>query len=171
MRDIILSPILLAIKPSPKVAPGKRGKTERPTSFRLSVESSKSNPAPTDEPKDRKFTKAEFITAWQEYCNLHPDQRILVAAMRGTEPEELKEGVYKVKVEHPAQKQAFEGSLMELLDFLKGKLGNDQIMLQIEISEKNEKEGQMNPKEFLKMTIEENPELAKFLKGIEAELE
>ncbi|MCH5238534.1 MAG: hypothetical protein J1E95_12200, partial [Muribaculaceae bacterium] len=109
--------------------------------------------------------------AWDDYASAHPEQRILVAAMRASFPVRVSDTGYKVAVNHPAQKQAFETSLNELLDFLKQQLNNDFVTLNVEISEEKQEEKQMNPKEFLKLTIDENPELAKFLKAIDAELD
>ena len=143
----------------------------RPTSFRLNANNEESKPAFSGQPKKNSFSQDQFVQVWEEYITNHPEQRILVAAMRASAPEKVTETVYKVRVDHPAQKQAFESSVGELLDFFKQKLENDEITLQVEISEKGPQEKRMNQKEFLQLVIEENEELAKFLKNIDAELE
>ncbi|MCH5240485.1 MAG: DNA polymerase III subunit gamma/tau [Muribaculaceae bacterium] len=141
------------------------------TSFRLS-ENHRSGFKTGDEgPKNSPFTLEELIAVWEEFANANPDQRILVAAMRNASPKQISETEFLVEVEHPAQKQAFESALPQLTDFFKGRLKNDHIILRVEISEKGDGEKKLNPKEFLKMAIEENTELAKFLKAIDAELE
>ena len=147
-----------------RVAPG------RPTSFRLSVESSGTPDNKPEGPQKTAFTDEEFLRYWNEYADTHPEQRILIAAMRSSNPVRLGDYEYRVVVEHPAQKQAFEGSMSELLDFLKKKLQNDYITLAVGIEEKNE-EKKLPDKELLKQIIEDNEELAKFLKAIDAELE
>ena len=149
----------------------KRATPGRPQSFRLSAEPTVSTSKTVNEPRNTPFTLEQFLVAWNEYANTHPEQRILVAAMRGAQPEKLTETGYKFSVDHPAQKQAFETAIPELLDFFKQKLDNDFVILNVEISEKSESEKGLNPKEFLKLTLEENQELAKFLKAIDAELE
>lgn len=140
-------------------------------SFRLSSELSSGNNKTSIEPKASSFTTEQFLDVWSEYIKTHPEQRILVAAMRSSIPEKVTDTSYKVIVDHPAQKQAFESNLQELLNFLKERLSNDFINLKAEISEKGEEEKIMNPREFLRVTLEENPELANFLKDIDAELE
>lgn len=140
-------------------------------SFRLSSELSSGNNKTSIEPKASSFTTEQFLDIWSEYIKTHPEQRILVAAMRSSIPEKVTDTSYKVIVDHPAQKQAFESNLQELLNFLKERLSNDFINLKAEISEKGEEEKIMNPREFLRVTLEENPELANFLKDIDAELE
>lgn len=142
----------------------------RLTSFRLSTES-KATAEKARENRSRHFTLEQFQKAWDKFAASHPDLRILVGAMRTGEPEPLSETEYKFKVSHPAQKQAFESSLKELLEFLRNELDNDRVSLLIEISEETQGDKKMNPKDFLKIVVDENPELAKFLTDINAELE
>ena len=144
---------------------------ERPVSFRLSKDNSNTGGISTNEPRNTSFSQEQFLKAWNDYAAFHPDQRILVAAMRAASPVKISETAYQVSVSHPAQKQAFEGCINELLDFIKNELSNDFVTLSIDISESHSEEKEMNPREFLKLTIAENPELAKFLKAIDAELE
>lgn len=143
----------------------------RPQSFRLSVEGKNKPESRSEEPQNNPFTQEQMLKEWENFANNHPEQRILVAAMRNAMPEKVNETEYKVLVNHPAQKQAFETSLPELLEHLKKNLGNDHIILRVNISEDTSEEKKLNAKEFLKLTIDENPELAKFLKAIDAELE
>lgn len=140
-------------------------------SFRLSPDPDKNAPNKDNEPKSTPFTDADFKRVWDEFIAKHPEQRILIGAMRTSSPVKESETSYKVTVDHPAQKQAFESYFSELLDFLKSGLNNDFITLRVEINESKSVDKEMNAKDFLKKTIEENPILAKFLKDIEAELE
>lgn len=143
---------------------------DRPKSFRLSTDSYQ-NSGNQERVRTTSFTPEQFKQAWAEFTNTHPEQRILVAAMRSGNPEKVDDTTYKVSVDHPAQKQAFETSMSELIEFLKDRLDNDSIKINITIEEKPEDDKKMHPKEFLKMAIEGNETLAKFLKAIDAELE
>lgn len=140
-------------------------------SFRLSPDPDKNAPNKDNEPKSTPFTDADFKRVWDEFIAKHPEQRILIGAMRTSSPVKESETSYKITVDHPAQKQAFESYFSELLDFLKSGLNNDFITLRVEINESKSVDKEMNARDFLKKTIEENPILAKFLKDIEAELE
>ena len=159
-------PAPVVIKEAPKRTP-----TSRPQSFRLNSEMPVAKTSLSNEPKATPFSEEKFNETWNEYVNTHSEQRILVASMRSSLPERISETEYKVRVDHPAQKQAFETYLTEILEFFKEKLENDLITLQVEISEKGEEDRRMNPKEFLRLVVDENPEMAKFLKAIDAELE
>lgn len=169
------APFVAPDGPKPQTAPvyknEARRQPERPKSFRLSAEGHDSSSQTYDAPKNKEFSPEEFMGAWNEYANSHPEQRILVSAMRGATPQQVNASTYRVEVDHPAQKQAFESVMSELLEFLKQKLGNESVVLEVVISAKSEGEKGLNPKEFLKLAIEDNPELAKFLKNIDAELE
>lgn len=149
----------------------RRNLSPAPKSFRLNSEILTPASDSSEPQKNSSFSQEQFKKVWDEYASLHPEQRILVAAMRSSNPEPLSETGYLVKVDHPAQKQAFESSLSELLDFFKQRLENENITILVEISEKEDKEQRLNPKEFLKLVVEENKVLAKFLKEIDAELE
>ncbi|MCH5225700.1 MAG: DNA polymerase III subunit gamma/tau [Muribaculaceae bacterium] len=159
-------------KPSKPVMPkeGARRPAARPTSFRLNAEGSQSKNESKAE-TDRPVSQEEFVAAWEEFASNNSEQKIMTGAMRGTTPTRLTATDYKIEVDHPAHKQAFESGLGELLAFLRQKLGNDRLTLQVEIREKGEEEKKMNSKEFLKLALDENPELANFLKSINAELE
>lgn len=149
----------------------RKNSNVRPSSFRLSSEIKKEENPQLEGPRRSNFTYEQFTKIWDDFANSHPEQRILVAAMRTSRPELISETSYKVSVEHPAQKQAFESVLPELLEYLKNQLTNDFITIRIDIEERKEHEKKLPPKEFLKMVVEENAELAKFLKAIDAELE
>lgn len=149
---------------------GEKRPAIKPQSFRLS-DTGKSGKASSIDKQKNPFGADDFKRVWDEYAALHSDQRILVAAMRASTPEKIDDITYRVCVEHPAQKQAFESAVPELLEYFKDRLKNDFVALKVEISEKEETNSKMAPREFLKMAVDENPELAKFLKAIDAELE
>lgn len=148
----------------------KKPSLSRPKSFRL-TEERPSYQTTSKEARNSKFSAEQLEKVWSEYADSHPDQRILVSAMRRTKPQQLNETEFSIKVGHPAQKQAFESSMTEILDFFKEKLDNDNLVFKIIIEETPQEARGLNPKEFLKMVIEENHELANFLKSIDAELE
>lgn len=151
--------------------PGARSAGNRPMSFRLNGDKDSNSAPPSLQQLNSQFSEEQFRQAWEDFAANHPDQRILVAAMRSGQPVRESDTGYKFTVSHPAQKQAFESSLSELLDYIKSNVGNENVTLKIEIGEKTGADQIMNPKDFLKMAVEENKELAKFLKAVDAELD
>lgn len=160
-------------RPEPNTeSSARRGEGKLPKSFRLSdLAINNGNSNHSLEKRTKSYTKDSFKEAWAEYANIHPDQRILVAAMRNSCPVNSQGDNFTVKVEHPAQKQAFENEMSNLLSFLKDKLENDLITINIEVDELPGNKRRMTPKELLKKTIQDNPELGQFLNAIDAELE
>lgn len=150
---------------------GKQSKISKPSSFRLSEQNLRVGH--TDNQGDRKnnFSIEEFMAAWSDYPAMHPEQRILAAAMRGATPQKISDFTFKIEVEHPAQKQAFDSASVSLIEFLKDRLSNDYVILKVSLSDKKDEDKTMNSKEFLKMAIDNNSHLAKFLQDIDAELE
>lgn len=150
----------------------RKGDRDVPKSFRLSdLTSNKNEGNSTLEKRTNTFTQASFEEAWGDYINLHPEQRILVSAMRTSLPENQGDNNYYVKVAHPAQKQAFENDMANLLGFLRDKLKNDYITIKVDVDAVTEDKKMMTSRELLKKTIQDNPELGKFLTAIDAELE
>lgn len=148
-----------------------RGGVKKPTSFRLSDSGQPAISKNPDEKRKNLFSQEQLLASWKEYIETHPEQRILISAMRVSSPQHIKDLEYKVTVEHPAQRQAFDSSMPELLNYLRDRLSNDFISLLVEISDKQESERLLSPRDFLKKTLEQNPGLASFLNDLEAELE
>ncbi|MCH5229363.1 MAG: DNA polymerase III subunit gamma/tau [Muribaculaceae bacterium] len=170
--NIHKAPLINEIKKTYSKEPSSTKQTSvRPASFRISKDKDTISKGKDIDPQNQPFTEEDLNKKWEEYIGKHPEQRILIAAMRSSKPGKIDDTTYRVMVDHPAQKQAFESALPELLSFFKEKLHNDFVGLQISISEKEDKDKGLNKKEFLKLAVDENPLLADFLKAIDAELE
>lgn len=147
-----------------------KSRVQKPTSFRLTDVASTIAKDMQEGKRSDPFTHDSFMEAWEKYCETHQEQRILIGAMRSSQPVKESETEYRFEVSHPAQKQAFEIALVDLLSYLRKSLSNDYLNLKISISENLPEDKKLPAKEFLKIAIEENPELARFLKDIDAEL-
>ena len=74
-------------------------------------------------------------------------------------------------VQHPAQMQAFELSMVGLLEFLRKELHNDFLAVRAEVDRSQAPAHKhLPPQEFLKQIIADNPVMGKFLKEIEGEI-
>ncbi|MDE6018874.1 MAG: hypothetical protein K2G85_08705, partial [Muribaculaceae bacterium] len=112
----------------------------------------------------------DFMRAWQAFGQLNVRQHILTSAMRGSTPEQAGEEEFLAKVGHPAEVQAFELAMPQLLAFLRKELSNDFLTLRVEIDPERVVTKQLPPQEFLKECIEKNPALGDLLRNIDAEL-
>lgn len=117
------------------------------------------------------FDDAAFLAAWRRFIDQNPDQQILVGAMRKASPVRTGEFEYSVMVQHPAQMQAFELSMVGLLEFLRKELHNDFLAVRAEVDRSQAPAHKhLPPQEFLKQIIADNPVMGKFLKDIEGEI-
>ena len=151
--------------------PNPRSGSGRPSSFRISSQPSNAAPSQaTIEKRNSTFTDSQLADAWQKFISENPSLHILVNAMRASTPRRGDNYEYHIEVDHPAQKQAFETSMMKLLEYLRNSLSNDFLQLKVTLNEENSVEKMLPPREFLRKVAETNPGLAQFLKNIDAEL-
>ena len=69
--------------------------------------------------------------------------------MRNAIPECVGDSLYKIMVDNPAQMQAIEQSMGEILSFMRNGLENDMFALNIDITPNIVKERMMTPIEFI----------------------
>lgn len=151
--------------------PAVKKDSKRPSSFRISISDDISLSSINEEKKKEDFSDSSFSETWKKYIETHPEQRILVSAMRTSIPRRVRDEEFTVSVDHPAQKQAFESSMQEIESFLRNELSNDFIKITVEINKEAVGERYLAPKDFLRQTLEENHNLANFLKELDIELE
>lgn len=110
------------------------------------------------------------MEGWAQFIIKNPSLHILVNTMRSAKPEPCGENAYRIIVDHPAQLQAFELSMHKLLEFMRNFLANDMLTIKVEVNTNPVENKQLPPKEFLRQVVTENPAMAKFLQGLNAEL-
>lgn len=115
-------------------------------------------------------TEQSLATAWQEFMDAHPDLHILISAMRTSVPVSTGEDTFTCTVSHPAQAQAFDSAMPKLMQFLRERLRNDKIVINVVTDTSREPDRTLPPKEFLKKAVEANPQLGLLLDTLDAEL-
>lgn len=163
-------------------APETPAANNKHVGFRLSqIEENVSKESYTEKKRDKVCFK-DFKKIWDEYTAQHSAQHILISAMRKARlspeplpdnPESGDDVIFencRVLVDHPAEKQAFESAMQELIRFLRERLSNDYLYLTIEIDTATEQPRQLPPAEFLKVTLEANKALASFISESDMEI-
>ncbi|MDE6342669.1 MAG: DNA polymerase III subunit gamma/tau, partial [Muribaculaceae bacterium] len=115
-------------------------------------------------------TIERFMEAWAAFQYAHPDQHILCSAMRGCTPTQTGPEEFLALLAHPAEYQAFELAMTPLMEFLRKELRNDFLVLKTAIDPDKAAVKQLPPQEFLKQSIELNPDLGTLLDAIDGEL-
>lgn len=111
-----------------------------------------------------------FMEAWNAFQIANPTQHILCSAMRTCTPRQTAPEEFLAMVVHPAALQAFESSMQQLVEFIRKEVKNDFITLHAAIDPDKAAPKQMPPAEFLKQSVELNPQLAVLLEALDAEL-
>lgn len=122
------------------------------------------------ERKRSAYTPEAFMAAWREYAALHPEHSILVSSMNETEPRKVADDEYLVRVQHPAQLQAYESAMPKILEHIRQRLDNDFVAIRVEIDNDAPAQKLLTPQEFVRKAISENPQLGEFLRSIEGEI-
>lgn len=170
--DPTIDPTASAVhEPAPKLKPPATTShsARRLRSFRL-TDAQETAAVHTLEERHEAFSDDDFNRAWEEFMTSHSDMHILLSAMRVARKERKSEVSYTLTLEHPAQVQAFESSMTQLVMFLRERLRNDGINLETKINESIEYEKPLPPHEFLKKAVEHNASLGQFLRDIDAEI-
>ncbi|MDE6633101.1 MAG: DNA polymerase III subunit gamma/tau [Muribaculaceae bacterium] len=111
-----------------------------------------------------------FMRAWTAYQQANPQQHILTSAMRNSNPCQTADEEFLAMVGHPAEVQAFELAMPQLMEFLRRELRNDFLTIKVEIDPTRAVSKQLPPHEFLKECVEKNPALGELLRRLDAEL-
>ena len=112
----------------------------------------------------------ELKDLWFQFIYQHPEMHIVVNAMRNAIPECVGDSLYKIMVDNPAQMQAIEQSMGEILTFMRNGLENDMFALNIDITPNIVKERMMTPIEFINKLMDENPVISEGLRRFNAEI-
>lgn len=147
---------------APRIVRGRR--SQRPAD---SSDSSADAPASYERLRQSVSPEA-FLAAWRQYIELNPDRHLLISAMR-KEPVRISDETYKVIVDHPAMREEFKLAMPHLMEYLRSKLSNDYLSLEIEVDDSQTEKG-LSPQELLKDIVEANPAMRDLIADLDAEL-
>ena len=122
------------------------------------------NPVNTVALRSKAYSYEDLAEAWRSFVSSHPSEIILTNAMKSSDIPKRKDGdTYEFIVENQAQVDAIERSKQELLQYLRDKIENDNLQLDIKVREAGEKEKLWTQKELLLDLIERNPKAKRFI--------
>ncbi len=84
--------------------------------------------------RDKYFSDEQFMEAWKQFIVSHPTEHLLINAMRMTHPKRVSDAVYSATVESEAIRDSIQMSLQELLSYLRERLSNDAIDVQVHLN-------------------------------------
>lgn len=164
-----------AEKPQPEDASAAtrrrvRATPKRASIFRLNEENENSSANSSLERSHQPVDIAAFKEAWEEFIAQNQEKHILISAMRKSEPMQKDADTFRLVVDHPALRQAFDSAMPALLEFLRSRLSNDLLAIDVEIDTSKEVVKQLPPAELLREITEKNPTMADFLADFDGEV-
>lgn len=102
------------------------------------------------------FTLEQLKKAWNEYANNISWDIHFRNSLLNCPPQNLKNNHFEVIVNNPMQEQKLMDEHIRILNFLKKKLKNSAIEMQVRITVENEKKLAYTPLEKFKLMAEEN---------------
>lgn len=113
-------------------------KTTPRFSIRVSGTNNENNTtkAPTESIiRNVEFTDAQMITAWNDFIAQNPTRVILTNAMRASMPQRIGNNKLSVQVDNIGQMEIVNIHISELVNFLRTQLSNNDITLEVKISD------------------------------------
>lgn len=123
------------------------------------------------EEEDSVVTEKDVIFHWREYTNLLPaEQRSTAGRMQIMTPKLLNDSIFEIVVENPQVQSYMEQEAPKIERFLREKLHNKKLKMQIRIAEHEEVGHAYTNREMFDLMSKQNPTLAKLAKEFGLEL-
>lgn len=116
------------------------------------------------------YTEFDFTQAWEKFRDEHPKEHILYHTMRAGRPELTGERRYTMHVVNEVQRQTMEEWITPLTQWLRDRLGNDTVTIDVVVKEGGTPLHVLNDRELLGTLMEENPMLKNFVETLELKL-
>lgn len=122
-----------------------------------------------DKPKlDRKFNDAELQAVWQSYITANPTAHLLVNTMRVCRPVIIEDSRLLLIVESEPQAEQLKNAFHALLPYLRQRLSNDNITIEIELNQGTPSPRTWNEREVLADIAKRNPAVQQFIENYNA---
>ena len=144
-------------------------RTRRPGSMSLSAMAQQAAAETARKEKRRQaVTLDAFMAAWKEYAQRDGLLNVMAVSMKKDPVTQTGPEAFKTVVDHQAIEQAFKSD-SHILPFLKDKLQNDFITLEVVVNDQ-EIVKQMPPQELLQKIVNDNPALGRMLSTLDPEI-
>lgn len=107
------------------------------------------------------FTEKELIQAWKEYAANLNEEKLLQNTMSLYLPKMKSDSVFEVEVNTDLNKQYLTDNSLSILSFLRKKLQNGDVVMNIKIAEGNAIKKPLTSREIFDEMVQQNPSLQK----------
>ncbi len=107
------------------------------------------------------FSQEELLKAWDEYIDGLEEEKLLKNAMSIYKPKKQSDNIIKIEVGNEINKNYFEENSLSIMTFLRKKLSNDYLTMDIEIVEAKLTQKAMTSRDMFEELAKQNPSLRK----------
>ena len=108
------------------------------------------------------FSQEQLLDAWKEYTKRIPERTMIIATMKAATPEIASGLMLKLVVDNEIQKEKMTEEATAIVEFLRQKLRNYQISLQVSVNQQEYKKA-FSKREILEELLSENQTLAELV--------
>ncbi|MGL5635423.1 MAG: DNA polymerase III subunit gamma/tau [Bacteroidales bacterium] len=108
------------------------------------------------------FTQEQLLNAWKDYTKRIPERTMIIATMKAATPQIAAGFVLQLVVDNEIQKEKMTEEATAIVDFLRQKLRNYQISLQVSVNQQDHKKA-FSKREILEELLSENQTLAELV--------
>jgi len=127
--------------------------------------------APATPQRTQPFTDDQLLQAWKDYMTQHPQEKALLTTMNYAKPQRKDGDTHLVlQVSSPGEVKNLDGHKEALLQFLHDALSNDQVTLDVEVSEAVVPPKVLTPREIVENIKSHNPGFNDFLRDFDLSL-
>lgn len=108
------------------------------------------------------FSQEQLLDAWKEYTKRIPERTMIIATMKAATPEIASGVMLKLVVDNEIQKEKMTEEATAIVEFLRQKLRNYQISLQVSVNQQEYKKA-FSKREILEELLSENQTLAELV--------
>ena len=119
---------------------------------------------------NQSFTNEQLLDAWQAYIDQHPHEHLVINTMRTSKPNRLTDTQLEITVQNIGQVNFINNALPHILDFLRNKLANDAITIDIKLDESMPAPKILTERELIEEIKTRRPEFNDFLEDFKLTL-
>jgi len=167
-----------ATAPKPaQASPTQTGARPKPTGMRVMLNSAPADDSATkpvaaaSQQRTQAFSAEQLLQAWQAYIDVHPQEKALLTTMNYAKPSRLDSDThYSLVVSSPGEQRNIDEHKAALMGFLHDKLNNDQLTIDVTVSEAVVPPRTLSSREVLEDMKERMPGFKDFMKDFDLQL-
>lgn len=107
-----------------------------------------------------------MLEAWNSYIEQHPSEKVIVNTMRTALPSRVNDTLYEIHVENVGQVEFIKARQTEIVEFLRRRLGNDMVAIDVKVKESGPAPKFWSPREIVEDMVQRNPQVRNLIQEL-----